>query len=71
MRNFLFVGDKREVLGVWVTDDDVAARRLHLKLSLMYPNCKTVVDQSADFETLKADHRQFDFGNLEPDMIGV
>ena len=67
MRSFLFVGDKREVLGVWVVDDEKVARKLRLKLELTYPDCQTIVRRSADYETLKADHDEFEFGSLEPD----
>jgi hypothetical protein len=68
MKNFLFVGDKREVLGVWMVDDRNVAKKLHLKLQLMYPNCQTVVDQSTDYESLKEGYSEFEFGNLEPDL---
>ncbi|MCC7386312.1 MAG: hypothetical protein IT384_30995 [Deltaproteobacteria bacterium] len=71
MRNFLFVGDKREVLGVWVADSDADAKRLRLKLSLKYPNCQTIVGQSPDFEALKARYREFEFGALEPDLASA
>jgi hypothetical protein len=71
MRHFLFVGDKREVLGVWTVDDQVAATRLQLKLGLMYPDCETVLDQAADYESLKAGHADYEFGGLEPDHYHI
>ena len=67
MRHFLFVGDQREVLGVWVVDDEVSATRLQLNLALMYPDCETVVDNAADFESFKAGYADYEFGSLEPD----
>jgi hypothetical protein len=71
MHHFLFVGDKREVLGVWVVEDEVSATRLQLRLGLMYPDCRTVVDEAQDFETLKAGHADYEFGAIEPDLSPV
>jgi hypothetical protein len=67
MRHYLFVGDRREVLGVWEVDDEEAATRLSLQLSLMYPGCKTVTEAATDFETFKKGHADYDFDGLEPD----
>lgn len=71
MRRFLFVNDRgaQEVLGVWEVPDDLSAARLRLQLSLMYPDCRTVSDVASDFESLKGDYGQFDFGSLEPERI--
>lgn len=67
MRHYLFVGDSRDVLGVWEVDDEVSATRLSLQLALMYPGCKTVADHAADFETFKQGYSDYDFDGLEPD----
>lgn len=67
MRHYLFVGDARDVLGVWEVDDEVSATRLSLQLALMYPGCRTFVDQSSDFESFKRGYADFDFDGLEPD----
>ena len=69
MLNFLFVGDKREVLGVWVAETETQAKKMMLKLSLTYPNCRTFFERSTDFEALKARYRELEFGNLEPDPV--
>jgi hypothetical protein len=70
MRNFLFVGDKREVLGVWVVETEAQAKKMLLKLSLTYPNCRTILERTADFEALKSRYQELEFGNLEPDVAG-
>lgn len=78
MRHFLFVGEPggsstnhstREVLGVWCVETESAAQKLMLKLSLMYPDCRTIFQRSDDFESLKAQHRDYEFGSLEPDLV--
>jgi hypothetical protein len=78
MRHFLFVGDPggtstkprpREVLGVWCVDTESAAQKLMLKLSLMYPDCSTIFHRTEDFEALKAQHAEYEFGGLEPDLV--
>lgn len=71
MRHFLFVNDQdaREVLGVWEVPDDLSAARLRLQLSLMYPDCRTVSDLASDYESLKGDYYQYDFGALEPERV--
>ena len=66
-RHFVFVGDKRDVLGVWVVEDSVQATRLQLQLELMYPDCETVVKSAEDFESFKARCSDYEFGDLEPD----
>lgn len=71
MKHFLFVGDNREVLGVWEVDDEVQATRLQLNLSLMYPDCETIVDNAADYESFKRGYAEYEFGNLEPDHYRV
>jgi hypothetical protein len=67
MRHYLFVGESREVLGVWEAEDEVSATRLSLQLSLMYPGCKTVEETAEDFETFKQEHAEYNFDGLEPD----
>ena len=69
MRHFLFVGDKREVLGVWVADDALAGRRLRLELELKYPDCETYVDEARDYESFKAGFADYEFGEIEPAPI--
>ena len=66
MRHYMFVGDAGEVLGVWVVPTAVAATRLRLELALKYPDCETVADGAADFESFKAVHDQYEFGDIEP-----
>lgn len=68
MRHYLFVGDARDVLGVWEVEDEVSAARLSLQLSLMYPGCKTVADHAVDFESFKQGYADYDFDGLEPDL---
>lgn len=67
MRHYLFVGDARDVLGVWEVDDEVSATRLSLQLSLMYPGCRTITDHATDFESFKRGYADYDFDGLEPD----
>lgn len=78
MRHFLFVGDPggtstnrvtREVIGVWCVETESAAQKLRLKLSLMYPDCRTIFQRTDDYEALKAQHRDYEFGSLEPDLV--
>jgi hypothetical protein len=71
MRHYLFVGDRREVLGVWEAKDEMAATRLRLQLALMYPDCETITDHAHDFESFKAGYRDYDFGGLQPDREGA
>ena len=66
MRHFVFVGDQREVLGVWVADDIVAATRLRLELELTYPDCVMRGSDADDYETFKASHTEYEFGDIEP-----
>jgi hypothetical protein len=63
----LFVGDARDVLGVWEVEDDLAATRLSLQLALMYPGCRTVADHASDFESFKKGYADYNFDELEPD----
>jgi len=79
MHNFLFVGDPggtstsagpTEVLGVWIVETEAAAQRLLLRLSLMYPDCRTIFQKTSDYESLKAQLRgEYEFGSLEPDLV--
>ncbi len=41
-----------------------------LKLSLTYPNCRTILERTADFEAFKSRYQDLEFGNLEPDVAG-
>ena len=67
MAHYLFVGDSREVLGVWEVEDEVSATRLSLRLALMYPGCTTFSDTASDFESFKQTFARFNFDGLEPD----
>jgi hypothetical protein len=67
MRHYLFVGDRREVLGVWEVEDELAATKLSLQLSLMYPGCRTIAEAAPDFESFKQGYAEYDFDGLEPD----
>jgi hypothetical protein len=67
MRHYLFVGESRDVLGVWEVEDELAATKLSLQLALMYPGCKTVSEPAADFESFKKGYAEYDFDGLEPD----
>jgi hypothetical protein len=68
MRHYLFVGESRDVLGVWEVEDELAATRLSLQLALMYPGCKTFADYAPDFESFKQGYSDFNFDGLEPDQ---
>lgn len=66
MQHYVFLGENRSVLGVWVARDARDAVRLQLELSLTYPDCETLVRPARDYESLKAGHQDYDFAGLEP-----
>ena len=65
----MFVGDQREVLGVWVADDHITATKQQLQLTLTYPDCETIAEDADDYETLKEGYADYEFGDLEPDKV--
>ncbi len=67
---FIVLHDHDGLVGVWTTPDEVAATRWGLELSLTYPGCRTLVRRASDFETLKAQHRNLDFGNHVAQPVG-
>ena len=67
MRHFLLVGDTLDVLGVWEAEDERALSRLKLKLNLSFPGCRTVVGQASDFESFKAQFRDYDYTGVTPE----
>ncbi len=71
MRHYLFVGDReaQEVLGVWEVEDQHSASRLQMTLGLRYPGCATVHSRIDDFESLKQEHKHYDFGGLLPERV--
>ena len=71
MRHFLLVDDALDVLGVWEVEDERALSRLKLKLNLSYPGCRTVVGQAQDFEAFKAQHRDYDYTGVIPELFSA
>jgi len=69
--HYCFVGERRDVLGVWVAGDEISAARLQLHLELSYPDCETIVHRSSSFESLKESLSDWCFGDLEPDHATV
>lgn len=69
MRHFLLVGDTLDVLGVWQVEDERALSRLKLKLNLSFPGYRTVVGQARDFESFKAQFRDYDYTGVTPETF--
>lgn len=68
MSHFLLVRDEDALLGVWEARSEVAAIRKRLSLQLTYPGCTTHWLAAPNFEKMKEEVPDYDFGAIEPEM---